>query len=210
MWVLWRKMVRLLGDSLSCFAISKATLLGNYMNSEKKGDIILQGLCNSYVHGILRVHYISTAFNHDWYIDCVTVKLGGDGSIVSMSIVLYCEWWGISLQYLYIMSLCPAIEFNNSWKSYCGHIRVTYTTGVATCNPSFKYLHQRKYVPTSRPGGWFNIKLPSYRYKKSYSGDKILRPFYLHNVISHTDTMTSLYWIRVQVTHIYISELGHH
>ena len=30
------------------------------------------------------------------------------------------------------------------------------------------------------PGGWFNIKMPSYQYRKSHCGDKtILRPFYL-------------------------------
>ena len=32
------------------------------------------------------------------------------------------------------------------------------------------------------PGGWINIKMPSYQYMKSHYGDKtILRPSYLHN-----------------------------
>ena len=49
-------------------------------------------------------------------------------------------------------------------------------------------------------GGWFNIKMPSYQYRKSHCGDKtILRPSYLHNGISYTGKMTSLYWIRAQV-----------
>ena len=45
-------------------------------------------------------------------------------------------------------------------------------------------------------GPWFNIKMLSYQYRKSHCGDKtILRPSYLHNGISHTDKMTSLYSI---------------
>ena len=44
------------------------------------------------------------------------------------------------------------------------------------------------------PGGWFNIKMPSYQNRKSHCGDKtILRPSYLHNGISYTGKMTSLY-----------------
>ena len=47
-----------------------------------------------------------------------------------------------------------------------------------------------------RPGQWFNIKM-SYQYMKSHCGDKtILRPSYLHNGISYTGKMASLYWIR--------------
>ena len=43
----------------------------------------------------------------------------------------------------------------------------------------------------------FNIKTTSYQYRKSHCGDKtILRPSYLHNGISYTGKMTSLYWIR--------------
>ena len=46
------------------------------------------------------------------------------------------------------------------------------------------------------PGGCFNIKVPSYHYRKSHCGDKtILRPSYLHNGISFTGKMTCLYWI---------------
>ena len=57
------------------------------------------------------------------------------------------------------------------------------------------------------PGAWINIKMPSYQYRKSHCGDKtILRPSYLHNGISCTGKMPSLYWIRAlgweQLTHI--------
>ena len=41
----------------------------------------------------------------------------------------------------------------------------------------------------------------SYQYKKSHCGDKtIWRPSYLHNGISCTGKMTSLYWIRALMT----------
>ena len=50
------------------------------------------------------------------------------------------------------------------------------------------------------PGPWFNIKMLSYQYRKSHCGDKtILRPSYLHNGISYTGKMVSLYWIRALV-----------
>ena len=43
----------------------------------------------------------------------------------------------------------------------------------------------------------FNIKMPSYQYRKSHCGDKtVVRSSYLHNWISYTGKMTSLYWIR--------------
>ena len=51
-----------------------------------------------------------------------------------------------------------------------------------------------------KTGPQFNIKTTSYQYRKSHCGDKtILRPSYLHNGISYTGKMTSLYWIRTQV-----------
>ena len=52
---------------------------------------------------------------------------------------------------------------------------------------------------TSAPGGWINIKMPSYQYRKSHCGDKtILRPSHLHNEISYTGKTTSLYWLGAQ------------
>ena len=66
------------------------------------------------------------------------------------------------------------------------------------------------YSPHVDPGGWFNKKIPSYQCRKSHCGDKtILRPSYLHNGISYTGKMTSLYWIRALVLgeiHMYISD----
>ena len=80
------------------------------------------------------------------------------------------------------------------------------------------------------PGPWFNTKMTSYQYRKSYCGDKmilrpsylhngisytgkmyrkshcgdktIVRPSYLHNGISYAGKMTSLYWIgALEVSH---------
>ena len=51
------------------------------------------------------------------------------------------------------------------------------------------------------PGGWFNIKMSSYQYRKSHCGDKMVeRSCYLHSGISYTGKMTSLYWIRTRLT----------
>ena len=48
-------------------------------------------------------------------------------------------------------------------------------------------------------GPWFNIKMTSYQYRKSHCGDKtIVRSSYLHNGISYTDKMSSLYWTSPQ------------
>ena len=41
--------------------------------------------------------------------------------------------------------------------------------------------------------------MPLYQYRKSHCGDKIVRSSFLHNGISYTGKMTSLYWIRAQV-----------
>ena len=45
-------------------------------------------------------------------------------------------------------------------------------------------------------GPRFNIKISSYQYRKSHCGDKtVVRSSYLHNGISYTGKMSSLYWI---------------
>ena len=57
----------------------------------------------------------------------------------------------------------------------------------------------------------FNIKMSSYQYRKSHCGDKtILQLSYLHNGISYTGKMTSLYWIRAQVSIVNISDMIDH
>ena len=52
-------------------------------------------------------------------------------------------------------------------------------------------------------GGWFNIKMSSYQYRKSHCGDKtVVKSSYLHNGISYTGKMTSLYWFSPQIAQI--------
>ena len=49
-----------------------------------------------------------------------------------------------------------------------------------------------------KSGPWFNIEMLSYQYRKSHCGDKtVIRSSYLHNGISYTGNIISLYWIRV-------------
>ena len=50
-----------------------------------------------------------------------------------------------------------------------------------------------------RPGPRFNKKMSSNQYSKSHCGDKtVVRSSYLHNGISYTGKMSSLYWIGAQ------------
>ena len=58
-------------------------------------------------------------------------------------------------------------------------------------------------------GPWFNIKMSSYQYRKSHCGDKtVVRSSHLHNGISYTGKMSSLYWIGAQDV-IWINEWWH-
>ena len=66
------------------------------------------------------------------------------------------------------------------------------------CTPlrGWSFLHLLCEDISSGPGPRFIIKMTSYQYRKSHCGDKkILRPSYLHNGISYTGKMASLYWI---------------
>ena len=69
---------------------------------------------------------------------------------------------------------------------------------------AFRLLHgSRRYVGDPNiSGSRFNIKMPSYQYRKSHCGDKTVAiSSYLHNGVSYTGKTTSLYWIRAQVKH---------
>ena len=76
---------------------------------------------------------------------------------------------------------------------------------------SFTQMNMKMYLASWQQlwsGGWFNIKMPSYQYRKFHCGDKtILRPPYLHNGISYTGKMTSLYWIRALILNHYLGSL---
>ena len=53
----------------------------------------------------------------------------------------------------------------------------------------------RLYISILSSGPLFNIKMSSYQYGKCHCGEKtVVRSSYLHNGISYTGKMTSLYW----------------
>ena len=67
-------------------------------------------------------------------------------------------------------------------------------------------VRYRVFFVSSQSGGRFNKKISSYQYRKSHCGDKmILRPSYLHNGISYTGKMTSLFWIGALIYILYLS-----
>ena len=72
---------------------------------------------------------------------------------------------------------------------------------VFLCTQHYISFHICQY-----PGPQFNIKMTSYQYRKSHCRDMmILRPSYLHNGISYTGKMTSLYWMGAQMIWLTIS-----
>ena len=61
-------------------------------------------------------------------------------------------------------------------------------------------------INSLKPGPWFNIKMSSYQYRISHCGDKtVVRSSYLHNGISYTGKMLSLYWIEALGTYICVN-----
>ena len=73
--------------------------------------------------------------------------------------------------------------------------RIMVVKWIRVCGYKRACMDISKLKPAT-PGPRFNIKMTSYQYRKSHCGDKtILRPSYLHNGISYTGKMTSLYWI---------------
>ena len=62
-----------------------------------------------------------------------------------------------------------------------------------------------EFTKFTHEGPWFNIKMSSYWYRKSHCVDKtVVRSSYLHNGISYTCKMTSLYSIRALVSALLI------
>ena len=83
------------------------------------------------------------------------------------------------------------------WKLYVYMWYIQSFYKMSIVNVWLRKMHE---IQLSETGPRFNIKMTSYQYRKSHCGDKtILRPSYLHNGISYTGKMTSLYWIGAQV-----------
>ena len=136
------------------------------------------------------------------------------------------EWWirlqrtdneiriGMTLRKLYLNVSSKMIAIVQALRSYWNEMQLWKLIWVITLNsnkwkyaafawhPNYwwrndncDYIYEQKY-----PGPWFNIKMSSYRYRKSHCGDKtVVRSSYLHNGISYTGKMASLYWIGAQV-----------
>ena len=82
------------------------------------------------------------------------------------------------------------------WTSYWTNSQVT-VTGELRCSDAHDMASVM--IADIMPTKNLNIKM-SYQYRNCHYGDKmILRPSYLHNSISFTGKMTSLYWIRALV-----------
>ena len=75
-------------------------------------------------------------------------------------------------------------------------------TNITILAKDLRYLPKLLWIDASyhKAGPWFNIKMSSYQYRKSHCGDKtVVRSSYLHNGISYTGKMTSLYSIGAQI-----------
>ena len=107
-----------------------------------------------------------------------------------------CPEWQVSL-------LMPIFAVMGSW--FLCHSSVVIVYSYLAWNRPIPHSVLAKWSAESLtwiPGPWFNIKMSSYQYRKSHCGDKtVVRASYLHNGISYTVKMSSLYWIRAQNFH---------
>ena len=70
---------------------------------------------------------------------------------------------------------------------------------VSLCYQGINSMYWYNSPTIFQPQHWFNIKMSSYQYRKSHCGDKtVVRSSYLHNGISYTGKMASLYWFSLQ------------
>ena len=98
-------------------------------------------------------------------------------------------WMTVSM-FMQICSMCFVSNYVTATHRCCGAVTLfptlTFIIGTwesITCSV----------IP---PGPLFNIKMPSYQYRKSHCGDKtVVRSSCVHNGISYTGKMTFLYWI---------------
>ena len=132
------------------------------------------------------------------------------------SIILYC-WGLIYAEHWYIdrwlIKLRDVVLWYTVflWQSYRTFIHIYISalyicmcTDMVLCTytrtryPYVSMWHSDWHmVQQSLTRAWFNIKMPSYQYRKSHCGDKtVVRSSYLHNGVSYTGKMVSLYWIR--------------
>ena len=113
--------------------------------------------------------------------------------LFSTFIIVLLLWWCMRCHLYGTMSL-------NDWMYEDAMIWI--------CSPHYWLLYEGNVLvpgghvdsPNKEPGPRFNIKMSSYQYRKSHCGDKtVVRSSYLHNGISYTGKMSSLYWIGAQL-----------
>ena len=117
------------------------------------------------------------------------ISLGLNDSLMNSSSIIDLEF------IIQVNSMWPSDTIRHRSGSTLAHLMACHLTA-----PSH-YLNQClliiREVQWQSPGPRFNIKMTSYRYRKSHCGDKtVVRSSYLHNGISYNGKMTSLYWIR--------------
>ena len=112
-----------------------------------------------------------------------------------------CVSLGLSPTFDFASHRCKPGRRLISLRSWPTHIPADYdswlpdTPRLALTNGSFDLMGT--HTCQGYPGPQFNIKMSSYRYRKSHCGDKtVVRSSYLYNEISYTGKMTSFYWIR--------------
>ena len=158
--------------------------------------------------------------------DSVNAILPGSTKPLPQSMLTNHQWWFfkitkliLKITYLKLISYTPEVNELIPYRNMhatsqtaivlwaCrGHLESDQPTCLVTGNRlihASDMLYMRKICLTHHhhclfvPWGWINIKMPSYQYRKSRCGDKtVVRSSYLHNGISYTGKMTSLYWIR--------------
>ena len=107
----------------------------------------------------------------------------------------------------------PASIQNDQLVSYLTHFEIKHNHLIQMSSMIYFVIRLSHILQTAREmllisrttvrklyaGPWFNIKMPSYQYRKSHCGDKtVVRSSYLHHGISYTGKMASLYWISPQ------------
>ena len=94
----------------------------------------------------------------------------------------------------------PALNIVSNTRKLISNLNFTKHLPTKTSNSVAKSFWDKSNIFSpfrpSTPWGWFNKNIPSYQYRKSHCGDKtVVRSSYLHNGISYTGKMSSLYWI---------------
>ena len=107
-------------------------------------------------------------------------------------IVKYPKFWSI-LEAIWLHRCCQCDKI--SLKYGLNSSSIIFWFHKTSMNPWSKIRFVLILISMTPSGSWFNIKMTSYQYRKSHCGDKtVARSSCLHNGISYTGKMSSLYW----------------